>query len=224
MTTVNFRKVEFIMKRIFNIFFSITIMLSILASFPINAQSQDDMSGVKNILYFTSGYGNIAPQKNIVKIISAAELADYYNNNIQPFSQGVGYHVENDVFLNSQYNEVFFENSFLVFIELEIESGSTQIQISSVLEKNEIIEVEIKRVLAELSTPDEVYWNIVLEMDKSLSDKDLSLSILSTDSENVPQTGIPNISGYTMVMFIFFIVSMGLWLYIFIMRHRKGNA
>ncbi|MCL1842570.1 MAG: hypothetical protein FWF79_02035 [Defluviitaleaceae bacterium] len=187
------------MKRVLGTILAVAIC--VMVAIQVNAQSLDFMNNVKTVLYFDTGYGNSEPYQNIIKITSVAELTDYYNYNINPYSQGQSFRVVNEVFLNARYDDVFFESSFLIFIELEVQSGSTQIRVSDVREESAAIDVVIERVLAELSTADEVHWNIILEMDRALVDRDFSLTVVTEPGfGNVPNTSVPGITGHTFAM------------------------
>ena len=152
----------------------LAIALSILVTFPIGASAMPDLSEhVKSISYFVN-VGGIFDHEHLepitTKITSVAELTDFL----------VAYDDETKVLLSENYDGSFFDDSFLAFIVLMERSGSNQLKVSSVHEKNGLIDIEIERIAPTDGLPNIAFWHIVIEIDRVLVDKDVSVTISTT--------------------------------------------
>ena len=116
----------------------------------------------------------------IVKIKTTRELKDYYDNNRAIYQFHIGYYSEasmaDDVFSElSVYNDGFFEHKLLLFIILQEGSGSVRHRVESVVSTNGALSVNIARIVPEIGTADMAQWHIALELDKTLSDKEIDV-------------------------------------------------
>ncbi|MCL2496611.1 MAG: cohesin domain-containing protein [Clostridiales bacterium] len=145
--------------------------------------AHDLMCYAENLSYYknTSGYYE---EPYTVKINSVQELNDYYENKIKPLPHAIdGYGnillfpIESEIFLNPQYDESFFQHRTLIFAVAAAESGSIRYQLSSIRERNGLLELAIDKIIPEVGTTDMAYWHIAFDMIKVWARYDISLKI-----------------------------------------------
>ena len=123
----------------------------------------------------TNGYQDGAKFPKVEVIKSAKELTDYYNANNEIFDLERKEKVYSDTtigFLDAcdQYGEAFFEENYLIFVLLEVGSGSIRHEVRSVGQTaDRKISVSIDSILpGGAGTSDMAQWHIILELSRDV--------------------------------------------------------
>ena len=121
-------------------------------------------NGSPNGVYFPS-----------IRIIDSLQmLQDYYGIFHEVFDLDRKEKVYSDTtvgFLDAcdQYDEIFFEKNYLIFVILEEGSGSIRHEVRSVEQtKDKKIRISIDRKVPELGTADMAQWHIILELNRDV--------------------------------------------------------
>jgi len=127
-----------------------------------------------------------APLPVVVKLSSVAELNDYFERNKDFFQFERGYFSETSMLVdvfdgNKRFDEVFFEEKFLLFVLLQEGSGSIRHRVDSVLPENGSLVVNIARFVPEIGTADMAHWHLVLVLDRSLVDMDVAVELIQVN-------------------------------------------
>ncbi len=86
--------------------------------------------------------------------------------------------LSSEIFSNEEYNDAFFNESFLLFIPVGPSSGSTYLRFDSIKEVNERMLVEYCYLVPELTTDDEAYRMMVLEMDRQFAGLEVDVEFI----------------------------------------------
>lgn len=156
------------MKRIIVLSIFITLVLSItFGGLSTEAKDNSESEGV-NAFVMCSQYWN---QPNEKRVFSVEDLNNYiyeYYYDDMPIKFDV-----------NKYDENFFKDKFLCFYHVTNVADS-KLKISSVSETTDSVEVEISKY--DLYAPsDYVAWILVLEMDRTLSNKEVSITTVTTE-------------------------------------------
>ena len=112
-----------------------------------------------------------------VKVFSVEELDNYINE----------YHYNNIplYFDRNKYDASFFEDKLLYFTLVTITGGSPKLEITSLSETTGAIDVEVTIPRWPLTTPDATSWILVLEMDRTKMDKEVSVTTVQQKIQSV---------------------------------------
>ena len=156
---------------------------------------EPDIMSYENIkanYYRTNEHGNWNGKKypDTVKISSVKELDDYYNMYKDIYDFDYGYDepksMSDSVFSNKdEYNDLYFTKNDLLFVLVEHGSGTLRNKVNSLIsESNHLyINIEYFNPYGKYAggSDDMAEWHIVLELDKSLSEKDITVNITESD-------------------------------------------
>lgn len=188
------------MKRIFAVFFTVLIMISLIACnhTEINESSEVSKEITKKIIDFnaqyirTNGYHEEI-EYPIVKIIrSKEELDKYYNVYKYSYfleSRKPMYHDETIGFLDAakEYNDAYFENKILVMVLLEEGSGSIRHKVDSIEYSSDgKMNINILRIIPEIGTDDMAEWHILIEPEMNteiLNESDIFVNLSAAYEE-----------------------------------------
>ena len=156
------------MKRIIVLSIIITLVLSIIFGGVSAEEKNNSESRDFNALIMCSQYWN---QPNETRVFSVEDLNNYIYENY--------YNDTTIKFDVNKYDETFFKDKFLCFYHVTNVADS-KLEISSVSETTDSVEVEISKY--DLYAPsDYVAWILVLEMDRTLSNKEVSVTTVTTE-------------------------------------------
>lgn len=112
-----------------------------------------------------------------VKVFSVEELDNYINE----------YHYKNIplYFDRNKYDASFFEDKLLYFTLVTITGGSPKLEITSLSETTGAIDVEVTVPRWPFTTPDAASWILVLEMDRTKMDKEVSVTTVQQKIQSV---------------------------------------
>jgi len=207
------------MKRIFAVFFTVLIMISLIACnhTEINESSEVSKEITKKIIDFnaqyirTNGYHEEI-EYPIVKIIrSKEELDKYYNVYKYSYfleSRKPMYHDETIGFLDAakEYNDAYFENKILVMVLLEEGSGSIRHKVDSIEYSTDgKMNINILRIIPEIGTEDMAQWHILIvpEMNtETLNESDVFVN-LSAAYEEKEESAICDIPAAKPVIYFY---------------------
>ena len=217
------------MKRILCVFLLIAMMVGVMGAFTVsadNAQGLNEFEQKHNISYYAEYSGSpkilrlkFAPswevyhtQRNtrgfISKICSFEELVESYN-------------IGQDADL--KYNNSFFEDKFIVVFDWEMGSPGCKFRVTDVCVEDGLINIKIIQDIYQMLANAVVEsGNIILEMDRELIDKDVSVTITDAFGE-VPKTGVPDAMGAIVVIVTLLPISAALWCCILRLRLKRGN-
>jgi len=122
----------------------------------------------------TNGYSEGVLYPSVRIIDSLQDLKDYYNTWHEVFDLERKEKMYSDTtigFLDAcdQYDEVFFEKNYLIFVLLEEGSGSIRHEVRSVEQtEDRKISISIDRNVPELGTADMAQWHIILELNRDV--------------------------------------------------------
>ena len=112
-----------------------------------------------------------------VAITSVAELTTLFSNLNEALSTSAGIFWDEIFF---KYNNSFFEDNFLIFIETMAATSMHSFHVTSIRDRGETISVDIeeyRRMSDIIPTPMSVPWTIVLEVDRTLLDRTFSIEL-----------------------------------------------
>lgn len=110
----------------------------------------------------------------VTKITSVEELNDYYHKQLDyyNFSDNTETSVSFTTAID-QYDESYFEKSFLLICLVEENSGSIYHTVKSVREDGK---VEIEKLMPDDGSTDIATWHILIEMDQKYKDIDFDIT------------------------------------------------
>lgn len=160
------------MKRVFQLFLVVAMAVGALAA-PLSASAADaDSVGII--------CSNDGAEPQAVKILSVNDLKHYLSKY---------HHGDCPKYLDiSKYDEVFFQEKFLLFTLVTTTGGSPSFEIAAVNETEKSIEIEMTRPEGPVS-PDMASWILVIEMDRDLPDKEILVN--SDKIADVPYESAP---------------------------------
>ena len=140
---------------------------------PVSTQTSSEVQYCAQYIR-TDGYqeGALFPKVQIIQ--SLRELKDYYTAHKEVFNLERREKVYADTtigFLDAcdQYNEVFFEENYLLFVLLEEGSGSVRHEIRSITQtRDKKISISVDRKVPEAGTDDMAEWHIILELSREI--------------------------------------------------------
>ena len=125
-----------------------------------NPVSNDDISSI-TVLYNRIDWRDDMENTTIVRAVN--ELDIFYED-----LKAVNHNeLDDDLvwrFTDGKYNESFFAENFLVLITVSETSGSNRHAVSSILEDNDVLKININREIPDVGTMDMAGWLIIIEL------------------------------------------------------------
>lgn len=120
----------------------------------------------------TDGYHANSTYPKTITIKSMQELHDYYehNKNIYNFKYDSVYQGTDKDFHSvvEQYNEQYFKDNSLLLVLVQEGSGSYQHDVTSIVDKDDILDINIDTLTPEVFTDDMAEWHIIIELPQSI--------------------------------------------------------
>ena len=163
-------KGEFDVKKFMILFVLMTMVVNGGPTINLKASSLDLNNGNASLMYI---FGYQVVQPHTVNVYSVKELENYLNRYYYIFDDDPMY------FDRDKYDESFFKDNFLCFHFVALAGGGPPLEVTSILETADSIEVEITRPGFH-PTADTGNWFLVLEMDRAHTamDKDITVTMV----------------------------------------------
>jgi hypothetical protein len=172
------------MKKVISMLLAFVLLAGIFGALPVYADwSRNLNSYVRNTASFRHSTGQHT--ENMTKITSVSELSDYYEHFLEFHASHINWYdewiptpFENEVFLNSAYNDCFFEENFLILIRYVHTRNDGVFNRADIFERDGRLNVEIVITYTDILIPLPVAGSyLLIEVDRALVDMELSLTI-----------------------------------------------
>lgn len=139
----------------------ICLLLILICMHPINMVKSTLYNDVQYVR--TDGYNSDVKYPVSVVIKSKSDLLNYYEENKDR------YNLESFLDVANQYDDSFFNEYTLILVLLEEGSGSIKHKVTKVAVTNDVLNIDIKRIVPEVGTADMAEWHLFISVPKSFS-------------------------------------------------------